>query len=76
MKSKLKVGPLPDITTTRLTITVPNTLKMQLDRYAEVYSATFASGTVESSTLIPLMLAIFLQKDRVFQRAIRGEREH
>jgi hypothetical protein len=67
---KLRLGPLPDTGTTKLTLTVPASLKVQLDRYAEVHSASFGTP-VDAQTLIPLMLAAFLAKDRAFQRATR-----
>jgi hypothetical protein len=67
---KLRLGPLPDLGTVKLTVTVPAPLKAQLDRYAEVHSANFGAP-VDAQTLIPLMLAAFLAKDRAFQRATR-----
>jgi hypothetical protein len=67
---KLRLGPLPDLGTVKLTVTVPAALKGQLDLYAEVHSANFGAP-VDARTLIPLMLAAFLAKDRVFQRVTR-----
>jgi hypothetical protein len=69
---KLRLGPMPDTSVTKITVSIPAPLKAQLDRYAEVYSATFATP-VDAQTLIPLMLAAFLAKDRAFQRALRGK---
>jgi hypothetical protein len=69
---KLRLGPLPDLGTVKLTVTVAAPLKAQLDRYAEVHSASFGTP-VDAQTLIPLMLAAFLAKDRAFQRAARGK---
>ena len=69
---KLRLGPLPDTGTVKMTVTVPASLKAQLDRYAEIHSASFGAQ-VDAQTLVPLMLAAFLSKDRAFQRAKRGE---
>lgn len=69
---KLRLGPLPNLATVKLTVTVPAPLKVQLDSYAEVHSANFGAP-VDAQTLIPLMLAAFLAKDRAFQRATRGK---
>ena len=67
---KLRLGPIPDSTVTKMTVTIPAPLKVQLDKYAELHSKNFGSP-VDAQTLIPLMLTVFLQKDRVFQRASR-----
>lgn len=69
---KLRLGPLPDLGTVKLTVTVPAPLKAQLDRYAELHSANFGTP-VDAQTLIPMMLAAFLAKDRAFHRATRGK---
>jgi hypothetical protein len=67
---KLRLGALPDAGTVKLTVTLPSTLKGQLDRYAEVYSANFGTA-VDAQTLVPHMLSSFLIKDRAFQRILR-----
>jgi hypothetical protein len=69
---KLRLGPLPDVGTVKLTVTVPSSLKAQLGRYAQVHSESFGTP-VDAQTLIPLMLSAFLAKDRGFQRAMRGK---
>jgi len=69
---KLRLGPLADSGTVKLTVTVPAPLKAQLDRYAQVHSESFGTP-VDAQTLIPLMLSAFLAKDRGFQRAMRGK---
>lgn len=69
---KLRLGPLPDAGTVRLTVSMPTTLKAQLDRYAEIHSASFGAP-VDAQTLVPLMLAAFLSKDRAFQRSRREQ---
>ena len=72
MSAKLKLGPLPDVSSVRLTINLPTPVKTQLDRYAELHSKNFGT-TVDAPTLIPMILALFLQKDRAFQRALRQD---
>lgn len=67
---KLRLGPLPETGTVRMTFSVPASLKAQLDSYAEVYSANFGAQ-VDAQRLVPLMLASFLAKDRAFQRSRR-----
>lgn len=74
MSSKLRLGPLPDASTVKVAITVPTTLKTQLDRYAEAHSRTYGAP-VDAATLIPLMLGEFLSRDKEFQRSIRGAKE-
>ena len=71
---KLRLGPLPDASTVKVTVTLPSTLKAQLDRYAEIHSANFGVH-VDSQSLIPLMLTSFLAKDRAFQRLSRQPRD-
>lgn len=73
MSGKLSLGPLPDASTIKLAITVPTTLKAQLDRYAEAHSQVNGT-TVDAVTLIPLMLRQFLDRDKTFQRLLRGAR--
>lgn len=65
---KLSLGPLPNTQVVRLSVALPQALKQELDRYAEIHSKTFGT-TVDAQTLIPQMLALFLQRDRVFRRA-------
>lgn len=71
---KLRLGPIPDASVTKMTVAIPGPLKAQLDQYAEIHSKNFGTP-VDAPTLIPLMLALFLQKDRVFQRATRQARD-
>jgi hypothetical protein len=67
---KLRLGPVPDNSVTKMSVSIPASLKAQLDKYAEIHSASFGAP-VDAQTLIPMMLAGFLAKDRAFQRAIR-----
>jgi hypothetical protein len=67
MSAKLRLGPLPKNETVKLTISLPVELKGQLDRYAEVHSATWGEP-VDVPALIPHMLAVFMSRDRGFRR--------
>lgn len=60
--TKLKLGPLPKLGTVRLTVTIPEPLKEELDLYATEYSRHY--GEVDGATLIPHMLEAFLRSDR------------
>jgi len=71
---KLRLGPLPDASTVKLTVSLPATLKAQLDRYAQLHSSSFGAP-VDAQTLIPLMLAAFLTRDRAFQQARRRHKD-
>ena len=66
----LKLGKLPDRTPVKLTISVSPDLKRTLDRYAEIYRATYDAdeSLVE---LVPAMLLQFLESDRAFVRSLR-----
>ena len=75
MSQKLKLGPLPDVSTVRLTITVPTPIKVQLDQYAEAHSQAYGVN-VDAATLIPLMLVQFLARDKLFQRTLKTSRAH
>ena len=67
---KLRLGPMPDTSVVKMTLSIPAPLKAQLDRYAELHSQSFGMP-VDALTLIPQMLAAFLAKDRAFQRSTR-----
>jgi len=58
----LKLGPLPKLGTVRVTVTLPEPLKEELDLYAVEYSRLH--GEAEAATLIPYMLEAFLRSDR------------
>lgn len=60
--SNLKLGPLPKLGTVRVTITVPEPLKEELDLYAAEHGRLH--GEVDAATLIPHMLEAFLRSDR------------
>jgi hypothetical protein len=71
---KLRLGAMPDTSVVKMTISIPSPLRTQLDRYAEIHSASFGTP-VDAHTLIPMMLAAFLAKDRAFQREARTQNE-
>lgn len=60
--TKLKLGPLPKASMTRVTISMPDPLKEELDLYAAEHSRLYEP--VEAATLIPHMLESFLRSDR------------
>jgi hypothetical protein len=49
---KLRLGPMPDTSVVKLTVSIPAPLKAQLDRYAQVHSQAFGA-TADAQTLIP-----------------------
>lgn len=65
---KLRLGPLPRTDIVKVTIALPSTLKDQLDRYAQLHSATWHEP-VDAAGLIPHMLQQFIAKDRGFRLA-------
>jgi len=72
---KLRLGPLPDVSSSKMTITIPSTLRADLEKYASIHSKLFGT-TVDAHILVPLMLAVFLAQDKVFQRALRQANTH
>jgi hypothetical protein len=70
---KLLLGPLPRTDTVKMTVSLPFTLKEELERYAEVHSDA-CHQKVEAADLIPHMLALILAKDREFRRTIRAKK--
>lgn len=64
----LRLGPLPDRTPVRMTLSIDPDLAVALADYAEIYRATY--GTEEKpEALIPAMLVAFLASDTGFKRA-------
>ena len=70
--SELKLSKLPDRTPSKITITVSADLNQSLLQYAEIYRTTYGE-TEPIAELIPYMLGIFLDSDRGFAKARRGE---
>ena len=68
MTAKLRLGPIPNTGSVKLTITLTARLKANLDRYAELHSKTW-SATVDAATLIPHMLETFIARDRGFHKS-------
>jgi hypothetical protein len=64
---KLRLGPLPDTQTVKLTFACPVSLKADLDRYAALHAQTYGNA-VDAATLIPHMLEAFMARDRGFKR--------
>jgi hypothetical protein len=64
---KLRLGPLPDTHTVKLTFSCPARLKADLDRYAALHAQTYGE-TVDAATLIPHMLEAFMSQDRGFRK--------
>ena len=67
MTSKLRLGPLPKAEVVRMTIALPDTVRADLDRYAELYAAAYGKA-VDAAALVPHMLAAFMDRDREFRR--------
>jgi hypothetical protein len=70
---KLRLGPLPSSTSTKLTFTCPASLKADLDRYAALHAQTYGEA-VDVATLIPHMLEAFIAGDRGFRS--QAHRQH
>ena len=66
----LKIGKLPDMTPTKLSINVTPYLKSDLDIYAQLYQQAY-SDKQNVANLIPLMLEGFLASDSGFKKAKR-----
>ena len=65
---KLRLGPLPDTQTIKLTFTCSASLKADLDCYAAQHAQTYGEA-VDAATLIPHMLEAFMAGDRGFRRS-------
>lgn len=64
---KLRLGPLPDTQTVKLTFSCLAHLKADLDRYATLYAQTYGEA-IDAVTLIPHMLEAFMAGDRGFRK--------
>jgi hypothetical protein len=65
--AKLRLGPLPNATMVKLTVTMTDELKTALERYAELHSQLHGEKA-DATMLIPHMLAAFIARDRVFRK--------
>ena len=70
--SKLRLGPLPRTEMVKLTITLPIELKAMLDRYAGLHAQAWGEP-VDVRSLIPHMLAAFMERDRGFKALRRSK---
>ena len=68
-KPTLRLGPLPGASSIKLTVVLPAAVKSELDRYAEVFAATYGKS-VQPAELIPYMLSTFMARDRGFRQAV------
>lgn len=68
MTAELRLGPLPKASMVKLTISIPEKLRTDLDRYAELHSARWGEP-IDASALIPHMLEAFIKRDRGFRKA-------
>ena len=71
MTEKLRLGPLPRSEVVRLTVVLPAAVKADLDRYAELFGATYGE-TVDAAALVSHMLAAFMDRDRGFRKALQA----
>ena len=67
---RLSLGALPRAETVKMAITLSTDLKEQLDAYARAHSELH--GPVDTTTLIPHMLAAFMARDRGFRKVNRS----
>jgi hypothetical protein len=70
---ELRLGPLPKTAAVKLTIAIPEKLKLDLDRYAELHAARWGEP-INALELIPHILEAFVARDRGFRKARRAIR--
>ena len=68
---KIKLGKLPNVSSVRITISLPATLKSRLDRYAQLHSQTWEQK-VDAVALVPHILEQYLANDRAFRKSERA----
>ena len=67
----LRIGPLPDRTPVKLSLSIDPSLRSDLEDYAAVYAEAFGDRPgIEA--LVPVMLEAFLASDTGFRRARRA----
>ena len=64
---KLRLGPLPNTESVKLTFACPASLKADLDRYAALHAQAYGE-VVGATTLIRHMLEAFMAGDRGFRK--------
>jgi hypothetical protein len=67
---KIKLGKLPNACSVKIAISVPEELKSQLDRYAQLHSQTWEQK-VDAAALVPHIVAQFLANDPAFRKLER-----
>jgi hypothetical protein len=67
---KIKLGKLPNTSTVKVTVSLPASLKAQLDRYAQLHSQTWEQK-VDAAALVPHIVGQFLANDRAFRKLER-----
>lgn len=67
MPTKLRLGPLPKQETTKMVVKLPVALVAELEQYAATYRQIY-DEQIDTSALVPHMLAWFLRNDRGFRR--------
>jgi hypothetical protein len=67
---RIKLGKLPNTSTVKVMVSLPASLKAQLDRYAQLHSQTWEQE-VGAAALVPHIVAQFLANDRVFRKLER-----
>jgi hypothetical protein len=67
---KIKLGKLPNTSTVKVTVSLPASVKAQLDRYAQLHSQTW-EHKVDAAALVPHIVGQFLANDRAFRKLDR-----
>ena len=73
--AKLKLGPIEDEKSVKLTLELPAALHRDLIAYGEVLGRETGQIAVEPAKLIAPMLARFMAMDRAFAKARRQDRK-
>ena len=68
----LKIGPLPDRTPQKLSISLEPPLAADLEAYSRIHAATYGAEA-SVATLVPLMLEAFLSSDPGFRKAMKTQ---
>lgn len=73
-RSKLRLGPLPNSETVKLTFACPVALKADLECYAVLHAQAHGEQ-VDAAMLIPYMLAAFIARHQGFKRCNEQRRD-
>lgn len=74
--TKLKLGPIPDDKSVKVTLELPAALHRDLTAYAEVLARGTEQPVMDPMKLIVPMLERFIATDRGFAKAKRGRIAH